>query len=74
VISCSKCQYFNTDKVGDGHGIGRCQEYDNYAKKNPGSEALKKALRALGNRDDCDVFWGGKLADRICSKHKPRVI
>lgn len=67
LVTCRDCTKFIADKVGDGTGIGECQAYTEYKTKNPGQTALRRALLALGNRPDYELFWGAS-GKRECAK------
>lgn len=69
MVSCRGCRHFLADAIGDGTGIGSCSVFDAYKAKNPGNAALRAALVTLGNRPDCDVFWGGGAKTRECGKY-----
>jgi len=68
--SCSLCQNFIKDTVGDGLGIGRCLPYEAYEAKKPTAKALAQAFEKLGNK----LFWCGNddRLDRNCAKYKPK--
>lgn len=70
MIRCLDCAGFIPDKIGDGHGIGRCKAYEQYKRAGESETALKIRLLELGNQPDSDVFWGGLLADRECTRFK----
>ena len=67
-VTCSDCQNFKPDTVGDAYGVGECAEYTAYLSKNPSEEQKRRALSRLGNHNGNTLFWGGRLKDRICEK------
>jgi hypothetical protein len=70
LVRCRDCSHFIPDKIGFGQGIGKCRQYEEYKAKGPGAQALRDALRKLGNNPDYDgdLFWNGGLIDRNCEK------
>ena len=69
LVSCSICNHFMPG-AGSGQGIGRCKVFEAYSAKKPGKAAIWKALVSLGNKADNDIFYGGHLVDRQCSKYE----
>jgi len=72
LVACKNCLFFIPDQVGDGLGVGQCKQYEDYKAKNPSEQALKNALKQLGNIYGESIFWGGSLANRTCSKYQVR--
>ena len=58
-MTCETCNFFTRDTVGDGTGIGKCQQYDDYRAKTNVLGNLQVARVKLGNTYDNDVFWPG---------------
>ena len=72
MIRCRDCTYFILDKIGDGHGIGRCKQYSQYKATGAPQSELKTLLIELGNRPESEIFWPGGLKDRNCNRYKDR--
>jgi hypothetical protein len=72
LVRCRDCSYFIKDTIGFWQGIGKCRQYEEYKAKGPSAQALRDALRKLGNNPDYDgdIFYGGELVDRICEKYE----
>jgi hypothetical protein len=68
LVCCAQCARFLPDKVGDGCGIGRCQEYSTRKKQGASTQELRELLIKLGNHPDNSLFWGGTLIDRKCER------
>ena len=74
-IRCIDCKHFIRDTVGNGSGIGVCNQYELYKAKNPSEEALKQARLKLGNRMKPNytvstIFSGGTAKTRNCVKYE----
>lgn len=46
-VTCANCQHFIRDKVGDGSGIGNCNELENYKAT---LNAMSLSPKAVDNR------------------------
>jgi len=72
MIRCRDCLGFIPDKIGDGHGIGRCKAFEQYKRAGESPAKLKTRLMELGNRPDNFLFWNGGVKDRICNRYKEK--
>ena len=76
-VTCAQCANFIPDKglykmrdgttYGDGSGIGRCKQFDEYLDKNPKAESIKRANIAIGNK----LLYPN--IERFCTKFKNTV-
>jgi hypothetical protein len=71
-MRCIDCVFFVKDKIGSGHGIGKCRVFEHYKKKNIGQSQTRELLLTLGNTPDNVLFWGGLLDDRNCQKYEDK--